>query len=257
MRYGIVFTLLLLLQNALSGQKITRFNDPDKPDYQYSKEFSGGARIQTNGISVCGEFGWIKDINRTRLIQVEYTYFLNYKLKRTRATPFGRDSGKDYFYGLQNRFHALRFSYGFKRSIADKAKYRGVRLSLIGYGGFSLGLLKPYYLNLRYIDDNQGLPVIRPERYSAANRDVFLTRIRIDEAAPIRFGLSEMEPVPGIHTRWGLNFDWGVRDEFMKALECGLTADIYYKRLPILVDPAQNRAWQLGLYLSFHFGKRW
>ncbi len=248
------FSFFIFLQlNAQRKEKVV-----DVRDYQYKKEASGGFRIQTNGISFYAEYGWIKDLKRTRLLQIEYTYYIDYRQKKQKAQ---RQSGRDFLYGFQNKFHEIHFSYGFKRTIADKANRNGVRLSVIFFGGASLGLLKPYYLRTVHVTqppDSTSPPVIeiKEERYTGNNDDRFLNKNLIVEAAPIRYGLNQIEPVPGIHTKTGLNFDWGTKDAFVKALEAGVALDLYYKRLPIMINNS-NRFYQIALYLSFHLGKRW
>ena len=203
----LLFFGVLLFSLSVSAQK----RPVDLRDYQYKHEASGGLRLQTNGFTIYGEYGWIKDIFRTRLIQLEYTYYVDYRQKKQHAQTQG---GRDYLFGFQNKFHTLRFSYGIKRTIADKASRNGVRLSFIAFGGVSLGLLKPYYLNL--LQPVDGAPVVKPERYSLTNESRFLDRDSIVEAAPIRYGLNQMQPVPGVHGKAALNFDWGTKDEFVK-----------------------------------------
>lgn len=219
-------------------------------DYQFSKEMSGGVKMMTNGFSLYAEFGLIKNIYRTHLFQAEYQYYIDYKEKRTKSLL---QNGRDYRFGLQNRFHVIRFSYGFESAIADKAARNGVRLSWVGFAGVSLGLLKPYYLNLTYPDQVDG----RAEKYSESNKDVFLNKGRILDAAPFYKGMSEMKPVVGGHVKVGLNFDWGSRDAFVKAIEAGVQADIYYKKIPIMVNENTNQFFQFGFYLGIHLGKRW
>lgn len=247
--------VLLLFSFLFSVQVFAQKNQKviDLQDYMYKKEASGGFRIQTNGISLYAEYGWIKDIYRTRLLQIEYTYYIDYRQKKQKAQT---ESGRDYLFGFQNKFHEIHLSYGLKRTIADKANRNGVQLSFIFFGGFSLGLLKPYYLELIQPGDSNTLATHRPERYSAANDSSFLDKNKIYGAAPIRYGLNQIEPVPGIHVKSGLNFDWGTKDAFVKALEAGLMLDLYYKRLPIMIN-SNNRFYQFAFYLSFHFGKRW
>ncbi|HLP51287.1 MAG TPA: hypothetical protein VK154_10415 [Chitinophagales bacterium] len=250
-KHVFLFLLGLVSVGSLFAQGKLRNIDPR--DYQYKHEASGGLRIQTNGFTLFGEYGWIKDINRTRLLQVEYSYYVDYKQKKQDSQLQG---GRDYVFGLRNRFHVIRAAYGFKRTIADKAARNGVRLSAIFFGGVSLGLLKPYYLNLVQPVNDSLAPAIKPEQYSEANADRFLNKAYIVEAAPIRYGLSKMQPVAGLHVKSGLDFDWGTKDEFVKALEAGIMMDFYYKRLPIMAN-SSNRFYQFAFYLSFQFGKRW
>ena len=245
-----LFSLSLIFTISLFAQRRTGGIDP--LDYQYKHEASAGLRVQTNGFSIFGEYGWIKDIYRTRLLQLEYSYYIDYRQKKQKTQSSG---GRDYFFGMQNRFHVIRLSYGFKRNIADKAARNGVRLSAVFFGGVSLGLLKPYYLNLLQETDGAA-PQIKPERYSAANESRFLDRDTIVSAAPIRYGLNQIQPVAGAHVKAALDFDWGTKDEFVKALEAGIMLDVYYKRLPIMINNS-NRFYQASFFISFQFGKRW
>jgi len=221
-------------------------------DYQYKHEASGGVRIQTNGFTIFGEYGWIKDIKRTRLLQLEYTYFIDYRQKKQKTRLPG---GRDYVFGVQNRFHTIRVAYGFKRVIADKAVRNGVCVSATFFGGVSLGLLKPYYLNLVQ-PTTDGSIIVRPERYTSENESRFLSKDSIVDAAPIRYGLNQIQPVAGAHIKAGIDFDWGSKDQFVKALQAGVMLDVYYKRLPLMVNNT-NRFYQAAFYLSFQFGKRW
>jgi len=255
---GVLAGLFAVFALCLQAQGLKKFYDPNAKDYMFTREASAGFRLQSNGYTVFLQYGFIKNIYKTRLFQLEYTYHTFFKLKKQDSQPFFKDNGRNFFFGMQNQFHAIRFGYGVVRRIADKADRNGVRLSIAAFGGFSLGLLKPYYLELRYLSqDSTGIYVdIRREKYSEGNRDIFLNRDLIDEAAPIRYGLSEMEPVPGAYGKIALNFDWGRKDVFLKQLEAGVCFDIYYKRLPILLND-KNRMYMLGAYLSFQLGKRW
>jgi hypothetical protein len=252
-----LFFLLLVLPTLLHAQKKERIYNPND-EYVYRKEMSGGIRIQTNGFSIFTEFGWIKNIYKTRFIQLEYQYFMDYKLKKEKAIPVGKESGRDYFYGMQNQLHTIRFGYGLRRTFADKARRNGVRFSYMILGGISLGLLKPYYLDLKYPTDTiaGGFVDVRSERYSEANKSKFINKEYISEASSISKGMNQMQPVPGLHVKTGINFDWGTRDEYVKALEAGVMADFYYKQLPTLIN-RQNRFYRFSAYLSFQFGKRW
>ena len=245
----ILFLILLFAVSvpgfAQLGNKVV-----DLQDYQYHHEASGGIRILTNGFSLFGEYGWIKNLRTTHLLQLEYSYYIDYRQKKSKSQV---QDGRDYLFGLQNHFHIIRFGYGLKQTIIDKADRNGVRLTFVVFGCVSLGLLKPYYLNLIPQDTTGN---ITPERYSAANADRFLNQNYIVEAAPIHYGLNQIQPVPGAGCKVGLDFDWGKKDEFVKAIEAGVTLDVYYKRLPIMVN-TENRFYQFALYLSFQFGKRW
>ena len=239
----------LFCAGALRAQLLSSQKPVNLQDYQYHHEASGGLRAQTNGFSLFAEYGWIKDYHRTRLLQIEYSYYIDFQQKKQSAQV---QDGRDYIYGLENHFHVIRIAYGFKRTLTDKFDKKGVRLSFVGFGGIALGLLKPYYLSVQTSDTTNPVNI----RYRSPADSAFLNRSYILEAAPTRIGLNEIQPVFGLHGKAALDFDWGVKDEFVKALEAGFMIDIYYRNLPIMVN-ASNHFYQASLFVSFQFGKRW
>ena len=245
----------------ISAQQLSKKDARDLAvkDYQYNHEMSGGVKIQTNGVSLYLTKGWIKNIYKTHLVQAEYQYFINYKDKRIATNPTFIQGGRKYYYGLQNRFHALRLSYGFERALADKAEKNGVRLSFIGFVGFSLGMLKPYYLEMvKYRDTLTGDYVTENVKYNGGGiEDRFLSQDSIYQAATFYKGMDKIIPTFGGHIKAGLNFDWGTKDKFVKALEVGVLLDVFYRKVPVYVNNDANSFIQPALYLGFHFGKRW
>lgn len=226
-------------------------------------EWSIGARINTNGWEVFGERSKIKSIHKTRIIQFGFSEIRHWKERKQQANgPISSvsESPKNFFYAKQNSFYTLRAGYGFRKNIADKAEKNGVRLSMSYLGGFTLGLRKPYYLNLAYpVEDNDPdvlTFIIVSQKYSEANAETFLDRFLISGASGFKYGLTEIEPIPGVYGKFGLNFDWAGKEEFVKALEVGFILDLYYKRVNLMVSD-DNKFYFLSGYVSFQFGKRW
>ena len=253
----VCFMFMLALSPEISAQKTENLKLTAAKDYMFHKQMVGGVKLATSGLDFYVQYGIIKNIYSTHLFTLEYEWHIDYRDKKTKAVPYYTQTGRDYYFGVQTRFHVIRFSYGFERALADKAAKNGVRLSWIGSVGGALGLVKPYYLNLDYPGTGDNPVDIRSERYSAANASVFLDQSRIDEASPIYKGLNQISPVIGGHARTGLNFDFGSRDAFVKALEAGVSIDVFYKKIPIYVNDNSNHFMFLGLYLAFHLGKRW
>lgn len=251
-----LFAALIVQQRAVA-QKEESPKLAAQKDFLFHKQFTGGMRIVTTGLDFYLQYGIIKNIYTTHLFTLEYEWHIDYRDKKTTAQPYYTQTGRNYYFGVQNRFHLIRFSYGFERCLADKAPKRGVRVSWVGFVGGSLGLVKPYYLNLDYPGtDGQQIDILS-QRYSAANASVFLNQDLIDQASPIWRGLNQISPVIGGFGRTGLNFDFGSKDRWVTALETGVTLEAFYKKIPIYVTDDSNHALFLGFYLGFAFGKRW
>ncbi|NNC95567.1 MAG: hypothetical protein HKN92_08395 [Chitinophagales bacterium] len=242
MKSVFLVSLCIFLSLPLFAQR----NLDGKTEFIYRKEFSVGARINTNGWTVFGETAKILNIHKTRVLQFELTAFKHPK-ERKQSIPFSSSSRNDFIFGKQNNFFAFHANYGFKKQIADKARKSGVRLSMTYLAGVSLGILKPYYIEI----DKPRTSI----KYTGENEEVFLNVQNITGASGFKKGIGEIEPVPGAHGKFGLNFDWASHDEILKAMEIGISADIYYKIIPIMVTE-NNKPYMINFYLGVQFGKR-
>ncbi|MDX2002764.1 MAG: hypothetical protein SFW35_10050 [Chitinophagales bacterium] len=259
---SVILSILILLIGLPSiAQVPLSMRDPKKKGIIYRKEFTFGAKIASNGWGVVFNTGKILNIKRTRLFEFELADIKHPKEKKQSAElgfwslPVG--SPKDFYYGKQNEFFTIRAGFGYRRNIAEKAEKNGVNLSLVYLGGISLGFLKPYYLDLAYPIDSAGdIAEVRSEKYGDNNNQAKFTNwYEIVGASGFGKGFKELEPVPGVYAKLALNFEFGSRDNFITALEGGFMADIYYKKVPIMINQDNNFLW-MQAYLSLHIGKR-
>ena len=153
----------------------------------------------------------------------------------------------------------IRAGYGQKRYFSEKAKVKGLAVGMTWELGPTLGLLKPYYLDLGFRTDNGTNFVFRPERFSEENRDVFLDRSRIGGSVGLGRGLGELAIRPGFHAQASAHFDWGAFDEFVKAVEAGFMVDAFLGSTDILVDleGVENRPFFFNVFVNLQLGKRW
>ena len=190
----LVFLLAILVgQMEAYAQKENASVTAPLKEYMYHKQFDGGIRIVTTGLDFYLQYGIIKNIHITHLFTLEYEWHVDYRDKKTTAIPYYTETGRNYYFGVQNRFHVIRFSYGFEKSLADKATKNGVRVSWVGYAGGALGLVKPYYLDLQYPGTDGNTVNIYSQRYSAGTSSKFLDKDSIDQASPIWSGTKPNE----------------------------------------------------------------
>lgn len=254
------FSILPLFGWAQLNKKIP----VEKKGIIYNKEISFGVNITTNGWNILVEKGKIKSIRKTRIMHFSFGEMRDEKSKKQNADLgfFGNavNSPKDFFFGRRNNFYVLRYGLGQKRVIAQKAEKNGVRFSYIYHAGASLGLLKPYYLKLAFLIDNTNpnfdVFELRNEKFSDENADVFTDWFSIAGASGFRHGIDEIDVIPGGYGRFGLNFDWSKNEEMMLSLEVGITADVYYKKVKLMVDNRNNDPFFIGAYLQFQYGRR-
>jgi hypothetical protein len=163
-----------------------------------------------------------------------------------------------YVFGKQNQLYALRLGFGKKRFLSEKAKERGVAVGYSYEFGPTLGLLKPYYLE---IERNDAPPI--DVRYTGDNADVFVgNQINVFGASAWTVGLDEIGLRPGIHAKFATHFGFGAYDETAKSLEAGVMADYFIGNTDIMVESdltpgVSNSPLFLSLFINLQIGKRW
>jgi hypothetical protein len=241
------------------------FYNEDSKGVVYSQELSADLNWYTNGYSAGVNVGRLKNYYLTNYFQFSLGQLKHRKEFRQNfdfaPSSIGRISNA-FVFGKQNSLFVVRANAGQKRYLSEKEMQKGISIGVNYSGGLSLGLLKPYYLDLIYFKENNfGDIIIRSEKYSAENAEVFLANERVYGTSPFAKGIGETQIVPGINGRAGVLFSWGAFDDFVKALEVGIMFDLFFGDIPIMVeDPRiefdENVPYFLNLYVNLQLGKR-
>ena len=234
----------------------------EKKGIIYHDEFSIGFRLNTFGWGIFGDVGKQLTVDKKRYMRFEFIELKNPKeFKQPSVAPYtisgSQFQSKPFYFGKQNNFYSVHFSYGFSRVIAEKPSKNGVAVSYNYMFGPAIGILKPYYLDVIYeVNDQPIMFILERQRYSETNKDVFLDPSKIGGASGFSYGLSEISFVPGIQAKFGLSFDWAVYDDVVKVIEVGISVDAYPKKVPILIIE-NNPMVFANLYLSVQLGRKW
>ena len=254
----IILSGLLLWSGQSFGQKDSK--ESRKREVRgvvYNKELSGHFMLHSNGFAFGANYGLLKTYYKTTMLQVEISEIKHPKeyVDRIDFTSNGNSSSpRSFTYGKQNSFFGFHVAYGEKRYLTDKARKRGVAVGVTYLVGPTMGLVKPYYLELY---SGGGFPPTSvTESYSEENASNFLNKGSIAGGAGFVNGLSEVSFIPGGHFKAGLHLDWGAYDQTVKALEVGFTADVYTKKVPIMIIE-ENTAVFFNFYIAIKLGKRW
>ncbi len=219
----------------------------------FQKQSAWGFKFNTDGWSGFYEKGKYKTITKTNLFWFE---FGERKAKKEEKVPtLSTNQGfvvfSSYIYGKQNNFYYTKFGFGQQILIGSKGNKNGVAVSGIYGGGLSLGLLKPYYVE---IENPFGSGKRQEIKYNN-NDSLFLDPTIIIGKGGLGKGLNEIQFVPGAFARTAIRFDYGKYNEILSALEVGLNAEFYSKAMPILVLH-EPKSFFFNAYISIVFGKR-
>ena len=269
MKNKILWSLLCLAGLCVSAAAQGTFQpksiDDTPQGIVYNKEFTVNFTANTNGYALGMEFGRLRTYYKTK-----YYHFSIGELKHPRekrsdfqgATRPSTVAARSYIYGKQNNLYAVRAGFGTKRYLTEKAREKGVSVGYNYEFGPTLGLLKPYYLEV-YAPENIGQQSFRSVRYTEETAAEFSDPTRIYGASSRGKGFGELNPTLGGHAKFSVHFDWGAFDEFVKALDAGVMVDLFLNKTPIMIDgeninneAVENRNLFLNLFVNLQFGKR-
>jgi hypothetical protein len=220
-------------------------------------EVSFGFRLHTIGWSAFMDIGKVKasstrtsdmfhDIN---FWQLEFSEKRSPKQEKVSSDGGASGSSGNYKYGKINNFYALKLGFGKRKMIAGKPDPGSVSIHWANMISGSLGMLKPYYLN---VYDATG--VVKPVKYSES--PIFFDQRFIAGSSGFSQGLSEMKIIPGGHFKSMLHFDFSANKKSVAAVEAGFSIDYYSEAIPIMANQ-EAKPYFVDLFLSFQFGKRW
>ena len=224
-----------------------------QPRVFFRNEWSVAAMINSNGFG--GNYRYGQRINAAdkRLYEIDFAYIKDIKEKKM---PAG--SQAMVVNGKKNLAFNFRFGYGKQHEQFRKHDLGGVAIRRFYNFGASLALLKPIYYDLYESGTYTFLP---PEKYDPRWYD---QNLRIAGRASFFKGFKEIGVIPGVFGKFGYNFEFGNHDRKIHALEAGLIAEGFLKKLEIMdytylgshpKKVAQNRQLFLTIFLNYRFGK--
>ncbi len=223
-------------------------------NYNYELLIGGG--VHTTGFQINVAYGIIFNIKRTANFGLEFGEIKDPSERQQTYDGLSIIGGapKSFIFGKRNNLYQTRFIYAEKLYLSHKNN-RAISLGLSYGAGFSLGMLRPYYLDLIY-RNNGGIPSVVAEKYSTENQLKFLNPQEIDGPSGASYGWDELKLYPGLCLKAGLLIDWGASDNILKDLEVGVAADFYFSKIPLLIFEERTPVF-FNIFLNVHLGHRW
>lgn len=252
---------ILLVSVTSNAQRVIKpkLIEVDWKGIIYKKEKSVDFRLHENGAAIAYNTGTIKTYNRTNFYHLELGFVKDNRERNQSKISMLNRTGS-YAFGKINSVINIRGGVGVKRYLSEKEKKRGLAVAYSYEIGPSLALLKPYYLDLIFVEDinDQRVVTIRSERFSESNADKFLDDSSIADRSSFFRGFDEISVRAGVQGKLGLHLAMGAFDEYVKAFETGVMFDIYPSKIPILLETEAipNRRFFFRLYMNLQIGKR-
>ena len=227
-RFCLTLIFLFFASLPLFGQQTISQDVLTGDDLLYRKEISGGGLIHTNGWGLAFRQSKINSIFKKTFKEYSFTV-LKHPREVRQQSPFTSANGGTggYIFGKINNFVGLSVSFGRAKVLASKARRHGIEVSLLYAGGPSLGITKPYYLEIieNFVEDRI---ITRNVKYTPETAQYYTSsKDRIFCASGLFYGLTELRFHPGATGKMAVLFDWGKTHKTIKALEAGVSVQVH------------------------------
>ncbi|RYY81634.1 hypothetical protein [Flaviaesturariibacter aridisoli] len=215
----------------------------------YRKQTAFGLQLRSNGYGVFLEIGRRKTPRWTNVYAAELTEIKHGKEEKGSNTNGTFNSS--YIYGKINNFYQFKLGFGREYILGQKGNKNGVAVIAFGQGGLSLGLLRPYYIDVQEGADKRAI------KYESADSLKFLGLgpATILGSSGIGKGWNELQVRPGAYVKMGLRFDFNRYNERMQAVQIGFSLEGYGKGIEQLVYNDPKKLF-FQLHLAYVFGGR-
>jgi hypothetical protein len=210
---------------------------------------SWGIGVNTNTNSgILGGFSFIKTFQNRSFVNVDLT---NTKDYREFDSPFSYN-GKTYVEGKLNYLINFRPEYGRQWGLLKQASDGGTRLNGRIATGPTIGIQKPYLVDIVYTDvTGKSITTSVP---MAKALDNSYNKSIISGEGSFFSGLSDAKFIPGWHLKTALEFKFETLKQNYLAVETGFIVDYFSQPVEILNQTTPRSVYTTG-YVTFFFGK--
>lgn len=209
----------------------------------FKKSFAFGGKLTSDGYGISFELARASSVKKSMLYQIEFG-----ERKSSKEIKQQDNFNQPFIYGKENFFYPLKLGVQQQILIGNKSNKNGVSVTANYGGGASLALLRPYYIQIVLPN---GLTYVK---YNSKDSFNFLHG-RLLAGPPISKGWNELTVTPGLYAKTSLRFDYGTYNELLSAIEVGVTAEYYSKRINQMALNEGKQFFFSG-YFSILFGKR-
>ena len=160
-------------------------------------------------------------------------------------------------FGKINFFYPIKIGVQQQILLGNKSNKNGVSVTANYGGGITIGLLRPYMLEV--YDTTKSPYQRRSIRYESSDSALFSSNtqlLTLQATGPsITKGWGNLKVTPGAYAKAAIRFDYGRYNEVLSAIEVGMTAELYAKKIPQMVFSTPKNVF-FNIYVSVMFGKR-
>jgi hypothetical protein len=239
-------------QNKNTQVAQTKRNALEADSDEYKSVFSFGLNTNTNS-SLLGGFVLRKEIlvnNGKAQKQYHYIGLELINVNSPREIDVTTNNGT-LIYEKENYLFSVRPQYGRTFNVFKRSSEGGVQMNVIFAGGPTLGLLKPYYVQLRQRSGGSTIEV------PYGDSDSFTTNNNYRIIAPGSFfsGFDNLSATLGVHAKLATSIELDAFRNSNISLELGVLAE-YFPDAPKIIKVGENPNMWSSVYLTLFFGSK-
>jgi hypothetical protein len=249
-----------LSKKEKKAEKIEKINElirlEEEGSIIYPKQNIFGIKLYSDGWGIGFEKGKQKNVNKANLFSIEFGERKHPKEVKLFNNGGGGGGGfifgQPLIYGKENNFFFLKLGVGQSYLIGGKGNKNGVAVTALYGGGLSLGMLKPYYVDIVDPITEQIIP-IRWEGGDGPFDQNFLS-VPLGGSGVFK-GAGETQFKPGAFIKGALRFDYGRYNEMVSAVQVGFNAEYYTAEMPIMIGNEAKKTF-INVFIALEFGRR-
>ncbi len=225
----------------------------DEGNIIFNKQNVFGIHLSSNGYGLSFEKGYFKTINKMLLYQFELNEVHSPKEHHITATTDGYNFSSVVPFKANNLYE-VKAAIGQQRLIGGKGNKNGVAVSYLYSGGLTLGLLKPYLLDVSNPITGASTQMTYAQLEASQNNPQ-LFGYQPTGAAGFTAGWDKVAFKPALNARQAMRFDYGRENRTVAAIEVGVTEEYYASDINLMYG-INGTHFFFNSYVAILFGGR-
>ncbi|GAB4010526.1 hypothetical protein GCM10028808_21660 [Spirosoma migulaei] len=251
----------LALSGLLLSGQVSKAQNTDTEDDNYPTITTFGLTTNTNS-GIIGGFSFRQSkLLSSKLLGMSQYRYISVELVNVKHPKEIQSSinsiGSRYIDGKENYLFVLRPQYGREVKLFQRSSDEGIAVSGILAGGPSIGIIKPYYVEVTSGNSSRTVPA------SQVNGSTTPTGEVITGAGGFFQGLDQSKLTIGLHVKAALSFELSAFRANTTGVEIGFLAEAFPNKIVIIPNQSQtgnredgNRSFFTSAYLTLFFGSK-
>lgn len=241
-RLLIIPVIALLLTPVVRGQG----EIDEELKMLFTDESSFGAFLQSNGLGVNYRYTRFINARNNWILDADFNYLKD--PKEMKSMVIYDYFTKRFVYGKKNLFWELKAFGGRQHELFSKYDRSSISVRAFYSGGITLGFEKPIYYEILTVGSLGEIIDTEEKKF-----DPSIHETNYGGRASFFKGFNELRVMPGLSVKAGLSFEYSERQQVINALEAGIGASIYPRKIEIMASE-QNQFYYFHLYVGYRFG---